>query len=279
MSTRHPPVELRAARLIQPARRRIRLRDLKRDAGIIRVLTARDFKVKYKQSVLGPLWLLFQPLAMLAAFLIAFQGLGDVRTSDVPYALFSLVGLSVWAFFQASMTIGTASIVTNFGFVRYTPCPRHTFPIAAVIASVPAFAVPMTATLVAVAATGHISPRAVLLPAALAWLFVLILGVVAITSSLTVRYRDINSALPFLLQIGIFLAPIGYPLADLSDPVRALIGLNPLTGIIEASRWMTLSGYAPSIEPIAVSVAATLALVVVGWRLFTRLETTMADDI
>ena len=76
------------------------------------MLAARDFKVKYKQSLLGPLWLFFQPLALLAAFLVAFQGLADVE-SGTPYMPFALVGLSVWAFFQASMTIGTAAFITN----------------------------------------------------------------------------------------------------------------------------------------------------------------------
>ena len=76
----------------------------------MRVLAARDFKVKYKQSVLGPLWLIFQPIALLAAFLVAFKGLIGVESSGVPYVAFALVGLSVWAFFQASLTIGTASL-------------------------------------------------------------------------------------------------------------------------------------------------------------------------
>lgn len=266
-------------RVIRPAKRRLRMRHLIRDASIIRVIAGRDFKVKYKQSVLGPLWLAIQPAALLGAFLLAFRGLGDVQTSDIPYVLFALVGLSAWAFFQASMTIGTASIVGSFGFVRYTPCPRHAFPIAAVIASLPALAVPAIAAVVAIAATGHLSPRVVLLPLGIAWLFALTLSVVAVSSSLAVRYRDIISALPFLLQLGVFLAPIGYPLADLSSAVRTLIGLNPLTGVIEAARWMTLDGYQPSFEPIGVSLAASAALAVFGWWLFSRVETTMADAI
>lgn len=249
------------------------------DVSIIRVLAARDFKVKYKQSLLGPLWLVFQPLALLAAFLVAFQGLADVGSSGLPYVLFALVGLSVWAFFQASMTIGTASVVTNISFVRFTPCPRHAFPIAAVIASLPSWAVTASGAVIAAAALGELSTRVLLLPIALIWLCLMTLGSVAITSALTVRYRDVNNALPFLLQVGVFFAPVGYALADLSQTMRVIIGLNPLTGAIEASRWMALDAYKPSVEPILVSLAVTAVLVLVGWRYFTLRETTMADEI
>ena len=91
------PVE----QVIVPVTRRLKLRDLSRAAPVIRVLAARDFKVKYKQSLLGPLWVVFQPLALLVAFLVAFRGLGDVRSSGVPYVVFALAALSAWTFFQA----------------------------------------------------------------------------------------------------------------------------------------------------------------------------------
>jgi lipopolysaccharide transport system permease protein len=269
------PVE----RVIEPAKRRLKLRQLPSYAPIVRVLAARDLKVKYKQSMLGPLWLVFQPLALFGAFLVAFKGLAGVQSAGVSYVPFALVGLSVWSFFQAAMTIGTASVLTNNSYVRYTPCPRPAFPIAAVIASLPAFGITFVGALIATVVNGALSPRVLLLPAALLWLVLLTLGAVAVLSSIAVRYRDINSALPFLLQVGVFLAPVGYPLSELSPAVRALVDLNPVTGVIEASRWMMLSGYHCSAAPIVLSLAVTALLVAGGWRLFTRLETTMADDI
>jgi ABC-type polysaccharide/polyol phosphate export permease len=271
--------ESTAVKVIAPAKRRLRVGDLLREGDVIRVLAARDFKVKYKQSLLGPAWLVFQPLALLAAFFIAFRGLGDVQTSGISYAAFTLVGLSVWAYFQASMTIGAASVITNMNYVRFTPCPRPAFPLAALIASLPACLVTIVGALAVAIPSDPVSPRILLLPLGMLWLVALTAGVVAIASSVAVRYRDIISALPFLLQVGVFLAPIGYSLPGLSDGVRTLVYLNPLTGLIEAWRWMFFAGYHPSPGPIVLSLAATGALLVSGWLLFSRLETTMADEI
>jgi len=269
------PVERR----IEPARTRLKIIDLLREMPVVRVLAARDFKVKYKQSTLGPLWLFFQPFALLAAFLVAFRGIANVETSGVPYVVFALVGLSVWAFFQASMTIGTASLVSSFHLVRLTPCPRLAFPIASVIASLPAMAVTTTAALVAAAVTGNLSVRVLLLPLGIVWLLVLTASVAAIASAITVRARDLLNALPFLLQVGVFVTPVGYPADALSPIPRFFVELNPLTGIIEMWRWMVLTSSGLDAFPVIVSLVATLLLVLVGWRVFARLEVTMADDI
>ena len=273
-----PPLESAEVRRVVPTKRRAKLIDFYRDAPVIQVLAARDFKVKYKQSLLGPLWLFFQPLALLAGFLVAFRGLADVQ-SGTPYVPFAMVGLSVWAFFQAAMTIGTAAFITNFMLVRFTPCPRLAFPVAGLIASVPSFVVTILGAFVAAAITGVLSPKALLMPFGFVWLFLLTAGVVAITASLAVQYRDIISALPFFLQVGLFLAPVGYPLSELSPTVRAILDFNPLTGLMEAWRWMVLADYTPSFEPIGVSLVLTPLIVLLGWRVFSRRETTMADEI
>ncbi len=272
-------LELLTERVIAPSKRRVRLRDLLRDTAVIRVLAARDFKVKYKQSLLGPIWLVFQPLALLGAFFVAFRNLANVASGGVPYAVFALVGLSVWSFFLAAMTIGSASVITNSNFVRFTPCPRPAFPIAAIIASLPSFAVTAAGAIVAAAVSDRLSIHVLLLPVGLFWLLLLTAGIVGITSSLAVRFRDVISAMPFLLQVGVFLAPVGYTLAGLGGTMRTLVEANPLTGLIEAWRWMMISGYQASVGPVIVSILETIVLVVVGWLIFSGIETTMADEI
>jgi ABC-type polysaccharide/polyol phosphate export permease len=271
-------LESPSVRVIKAVKRRLTLRDIWRGAQVIRVMASRDFKVKYKQSLLGPLWLLFQPLALLGAFFIAFRNLANVQPG-IPYSVFALVGLSVWAFFQASMTIGTASLISNMTLIRFTPCPRFAFPIAGIIASLPAWAVTTAGGLVAATVTGTLSARALLLPLALAWLLLLTAGFVALAAAFTVRYRDILAAMPFLLQVGLFLAPVGYPLSQLGSPIREIVELNPLTGLIEACRWMVVSGYSISPRAVAFSLLTTAVAGVAGWRTFTRRETTMADEI
>lgn len=266
-------------RVIVPAKRRVKFSHLRRDWPVIRVLAGRDFKLKYQQSVLGPIWLIIQPLALLAAFLVAFRGLGNVQVNNEPYVVFALCGLSAWSFFQASMTIGTASVITNFQYVRFTPCPRTAFPIAGTLASLPSFGVVALAAVVGSAATGHLTVRVLLLPVALAWLLLLTASVIGITSALAVRYRDVISALPLVLQVGVFLAPVGYSLSSLSPTIRHLVELNPLTGVIETLRWIILGGYDPLLVPVLIAVVLTVVLAFAGWRIFSRLETTMADEI
>jgi lipopolysaccharide transport system permease protein len=271
-------LETPIVRWIRPVERRIGLPDVWRGRQVIRVMASRDFKVKYKQSLLGPLWLVFQPVALLAAFFVAFRNLANVQPG-IPYSVFALVGLSAWAFFQASMTIGTASIITNIMLVRFTPCPRFAFPIAGIIASLPAWALTTVAAIVAAAVTGTLSLRVLLLPLGVVWLFLLTSGFVALAASFTVRYRDILAAMPFLLQVGLFLAPVGYPLHQLGPTVRQIVELNPLTGLMEAWRWMIVSDYSASPRVIIFSLVMTAVVIVAGWRTFTKLETTMADEI
>jgi lipopolysaccharide transport system permease protein len=274
-----PSLEAPIERHVRPVRSRIRLPEIFTDLPVVRVLAARDFKVKYKQSLLGPIWLIFQPLALLLAFLVAFKGLAGIQTSGVPYAVFALAGLTVWAFFQASVTIGTASLVSSIHLVKLTPCPRLAFPIASIIASLPAMAVTGVAALVSAAAVGALSVRVLLLPLGIAWIFLLTAGVVAITSAVTVRFRDILNGLPFLLQFGVFVSPVGYSPSQLDQPLQTAVELNPLTGVIEVWRWMILSGQTVDTFPLITSGIATALLLVLGWRVFTRLEVTMADDI
>ena len=274
-----PPLEDPRERVMVPAKRRLKLRHILLATPVIRVLALRDFRAKYKQSALGPLWAFFQPFALLVAFLVAFKGLGNVQTYGVPYAVFALVGLSVWSFFQVAATTSTSSLLANTSFIRYTPCPRPAFPIASILASFPTLIITVSAAILSAAATGHLSVRVLLLPFGIVWLLTLLIGTVALTSSLTVRFRDIISALPYLLQVGVFITPVGWSLAGLSPTLRAIVELNPLTGLIEAWRWMMLSGYSAALGPVLLSLGVSIVVCVAGWLVFSRVETVMADVI
>src|SRR3954452_13875001 len=265
-------------RILAPVKHRISVRDVFGNGELIRVLVARDLKVKYKQSVLGPIWLLFQPFALLVALVIGFQSVGHVDTGGVPYALFALTGLSIWGYFSSASAAGAISLIGNTNLVRYTACPRLALTVANLLASLPAFIVPACAAIVAALANGYLPVSLILAPVVAAWLVLFTVAFTAILASVAVRYHDVPAALPFLLQAGVFLAPVAYPTDQLSGVARTLVSLNPLTGVIEAWRWCVL-GVPPAGFALAASVVLTMALAVLAWTVFGRLEVTMTDDI
>ena len=108
----------------KPVKRRLKVREVWSSLHVARMIGVRDIKVKYKQAALGPLWLVMAPLGMLISITIAFSGVTDVNTGDIPYLLFALVGLTVWTFIQLSASLGAAAIYGNGGLVRRSPLPR-----------------------------------------------------------------------------------------------------------------------------------------------------------
>src|SRR4051794_23549512 len=264
--------------LIAPVRHRISVRDITANGALIRVLVSRDLKVKYKQSVLGPIWVVFQPFALLVAFIVGFHSVAGIETEGVPYALFALTGLAMWGYFSSASVTGSMSLTGNTNLVRFTACPRLPLTVANLLASLPAFIVPASAAIVAALASGYVSYSIIVAPLVAAWLLLLTVAFAATLAALAVRYHDIPAALPFLLQAGVFFAPVAYPTDQLSGVARALVSFNPLTGLIEAWRWCVL-GLPPDEFAVAVSLVLTAALVVIGWLIFGRLEVTMTDDI
>lgn len=265
-------------RVIEPARSRVRIRDLRDQVPVIRVLAARDFKMKYKQSLLGPIWLLIQPLALLGAFAVAFSSsTGDM--DGAPYVLFALSGLCVWAWFQAAVTMGGASLVSNNMLIRRTACPRSAFPVASLLATLPTLALTAGSTILLALALGELSQRALLLPLAAIWLFVLTTAVSWLAAAAAVFFRDVLNAMPFLLQVGVFLAPIGYAIDNVSTPMQVVLRLNPLTGVIEAWRWLLLPEAGLDLLTVGVALAITVALALAAGRIFARSEVVMADVI
>lgn len=264
---------------IESVRTRIHLDNLATMLPVVRVLAIRDFKAKFKQSALGPLWIFLQPLALLAAFLVGFHSVAAIGTAGIPYVVFVLVVLGAWTYFQAALSMGAVSLVTNGQLMQRTACPRLAFPIASLIANLPSLAVPLVAGVAAAAFTGELSPRVVLLPLGIAWLIAVTAGTVAMFSALTVRYRDLMAVLPLMLQVGVFFSPIGYQAADLPGVAQTLLGLNPLAGVMETWRWMILPINPPDSGLIAISLAVTVVLVLAGWFVFTRSEPTMADVV
>jgi lipopolysaccharide transport system permease protein len=261
-----------------PVTRRIRLREVVETMPVARMIGVRDIKVKYKQAALGPLWVIIAPLGLLAAVTIAFSGVTNVSTGDVPYVVFALAGLAVWTYVQLTMMVGAQAIISNATLVRRSTCPRLALVTSVLISNIPPFAIMLVVTVAGSAITGHLPLQALLIPAFIAWLVVLAWSVALIAASVSVRFRDIVAIIPLLAQAGMFVTPVGYPIDNAPSHIQTILALNPVSGVIETFRW-SLLGMRPDMKVIAISAVLTVVLAVGGWVVFGRLETRFADYV
>jgi lipopolysaccharide transport system permease protein len=260
-----------------PVPRRVRLTDIWATRRVGWMLGWRDMKTKYKQSALGPLWLVLQPLGMLAAITIAFSKVTSVDTGDVPYVVFALVGLAVWTYVQMAITVAPQTLPSNQQVVRRSPCPRVAFVTGTLISVLPPLGVVLVASVVAAAISGNLPVEALALPLLVVWLIVLMGGFTLLVTALGARFRDAVALAPLVVQAGIFLTPVGYPL-DAAGSFAKVLAFNPVSGVIEGWRW-SLLGIAPDGFAIGVAVAETVAVALLGWYVFGRMETRFSDYV
>src|SRR5919106_326942 len=228
-------------RVTHPVRRRVRLRDIWASLPVGWMLGWRDMKAKYKQSALGPLWLVLQPLGMLLAITIAFSKVTSVDTGDVPYVVFALVGLAVWTYVQMTNTVAPGTLQANQQVVRRSPCPRVAFVTGTLISVLPPLAVVLAASIAAAAISGSLPLEALMMPLLVAWLVVMMWGFTLLVTALGGRFRDAVALAPLVVQSGIFLTPVGYPL-DAAGSFAKVLAFNPASGVIESWRWSVLGG-------------------------------------
>src|SRR3954447_5831056 len=264
-------------RVTLPAKRRIRLSDLWSSRHVGFMLGLRDIKAKYKQSALGPLWLVLQPLGMLAAVSIAFSKVTSVDTGSVPYITFALVGLAVWTYVQMAITVAPQVLQANYQVVRRSPCPRLAFVTGTLVSVLPPLGVVFTASVVAAAISGTLSVQALVMPVLVAWLLLMTFGFTLLVTAIGGRFRDAVAMAPLVVQAGIFLTPVGYPLSAAGNFAKVL-AFNPASGIIESWRW-SLLGSTPDMFAVIVAIVETIVMVLLGWYVFGRMETRFADYV
>jgi lipopolysaccharide transport system permease protein len=265
-------------RVTVPVRRRIHLRDIWTSLPVGWMLGRRDVKIKYKQSALGPLWLVLQPLGMLLAITLAFSKVTSVPTGNVPYVVFALVGLAVWTYVQMTITVSPQVLQSNQQVVRRSPCPRLAFVTGTLISVLPPLAVVLVASVAAAAISGHLGVEALAMPVLIVWLVVLMWGFTLLVTAIGGRFRDAVALAPVVVQAGIFLTPVGYPLSAVPGSFAKVLALNPVSGVIEAWRW-SLLGIAPDGFAVIVALVATVVVTVLGWYVFGRMETRFSDYV
>jgi lipopolysaccharide transport system permease protein len=240
----------------------------------------RDIKARYKQTYLGPFWAIFRPLATLVLFSVIFGGLAGIKPgSNIPYPLFSL-GLLPWTYFTSVVTGASSSILNSSGILTKVYFPRLYAPISAATTPLVDFALTLVVAFGLFAYYQRLpSWHIVFMPIFILLALIAGLSVGLWFSGAMVRYRDVQYALPFSLQIWMYLTPVIYPASLIPDRFRWLLNLNPVTGIVEGFRWSLFGNGAPSLTPLFVGTASSLALFVGGLFFFRRTERTIVDMI
>ncbi|MGA2913328.1 MAG: ABC transporter permease [Methanoregula sp.] len=240
---------------------------------------ARDVKIRYKQTALGFLWAIIQPLFLMVVFTLFFGSLAKIPSEGIPYPLFSFTALIPWTLFAEGLTRSTTSTVQNAGIMTKVYFPRLIMPISGILSPLVDFTIAFIILLLMMAYYGFIPTIAIaLLP-----LFVLLavttsLAVGLWLSALNVKYRDFQYTIPFLVQIWLFASPVVYPSSLLPEQFRLLYGLNPMAGVIEGFRWALL-GTNPPESMILVSVGVVVLLLVGGLFYFKRMEQYFSDVV
>ena len=276
--------------VIQPNRAWLRIpwREIWRYRDLVALLVRRDFVATYKQTVLGPLWYVIQPLFQTAVFTVIFGNLADLPTDEFPKPIFYLCGTLAWAYFSQCAG-GTSSVLTAnatlFGKVYF---PRLVIPVSRVITNLIGFAIQFGTFLVLwgyfrlfVAAGADLSMNwwALLLPVGLLVSAAAGMGVGLWVSALTCKYRDFTMVFQFVLRLWMYATPVVYPLSLVPERWRWLSALNPMTAVAEFYR-LALLGRG-LVEPLFVvlSIAMSLLLLLSGMIVFTRAERTFIDTV
>lgn len=279
--------------IIQPSRGwlRINWRELWEYRDLLRILVRRDFLAKYKQTVLGPLWFVIQPLLTALVMSIAFNRIGGVDTGRIPDIIFNLCALLPWSYFSQNVTTGAATFTANshlFGKVYF---PRLVVPAAASISNMFALAlqfVVFVAFYLFYAISGadiNMGASALLIIPLMILTGILSLGVSLLIAASTAKYRDLSHLTPVLLQLWMFASPVFYPMAKMEHhPSFAwLCWANPMAPIVQATRDILLSGGAwatPQMPQMLASSALTAVLaLILGVAAFNRAERTVVDSV
>jgi lipopolysaccharide transport system permease protein len=251
---------------------------LREYGDLLRVLSAHRISVRYKQTKLGLVWAVLQPLAMMIVFTAVFSVLTKMPSDGVPYALFAYAALLPWTFFSTSVTSGTASLVTHTHLITKVYFPREILPITYVVAGLFDFAAGFV-VLLGLMAWYHVplTLLALNLVPIVGLLAAWILAVSLVLAAVQVRFRDVGVALPVLVQALMFASPVIYPLSAVPAAWRAWYLLNPMAGIVSSFRDVLLHGTVPAAGPLGIALAVTAVALPLAYLVFKRAEATMAD--
>lgn len=280
MKKKNPTI---SERIIRPRRGvvGINFEELWRYRELFGFLTWRDVIVRYKQTAIGILWAVLQPLLTMIVFTVVFGKLAKFPSHDVPYAIMTFAGLLPWQFFSNALTRGSDSVVGAGNMVRKIYFPRLIIPASATLGAVVDFLIAFVILLVLMMYYGvDFRIHILLLPLFFMVAFLTAFGASLWFSALNVKYRDVKHLMPFIVKMGIYVSPVGFMSSIIPEKWRFLYSLNPMVGVIDGFRWAILG---PLFEPFWpgfwISLSMVILLLVTGVFYFRFFEKTFADVI
>ncbi len=274
--TQSPPI------LINPPRGWVSLdlRDLWEYRELLYFLVWRYLKVRYKQTLLGVAWIVLQPLATTLIFSVIFGNFAKIPSENLPYAVFALSGLVPWIYFAGAFSRGGTSLVGSASLITKVYFPRLIIPLGSMLSGL------VDQTIVFIVLLGMmlffgIAPAASILalPFFLLLAIATALGVSLWLSALHVQYHDVAYLIPFLSQFWLYATPVVYPSSLIPEQYRILLGLNPMTSVVEGFRWALLGTGQPPGPMLAVSIAMVVIVLITGLFYFKRMEDSFADVV
>jgi lipopolysaccharide transport system permease protein len=242
-------------------------------------LALRDIKVKYKQTVIGALWAIIQPLTTMIIFSFFFGKIAQIPSDGVPYPVFSYSGLLLWMFFANSLSAASQSMISSSNLISKVYFPRLIVPIASTLSNVVDYFI-ASIILFFLMLFFNLTPSLgiVLTPLVLFLTWMLANGIGFFLTAVNVKYRDVRYAVPFFIQLLIYVTPVIYPIS-VAGQFKWLVSLNPMSGLIEAHRALILGNQAVNIEMLLVSALITIVIFIFGLYYFKSVERYFADII
>lgn len=263
----------------------VNLKDVWAYRDLIALFVRRDFVAKYKQTILGPLWFLIQPLLTTIMFTIVFGRIAGISTDGLPKMLFYMSGITAWNYFAESLKATSNTFVANAGIFGKVYFPRLALPISTVISGLIQFFIQflfLIAFMIYFGITGaNFSPNIyiLLIPVLIIMMAGLGLGMGIIISSLTTKYRDLTNLVGFGVQLFMYATPIIYPLSSLPTKYQTILVLNPITSIIETFRFALLGTGSFNPLHLLYSFVVMIVFLAVGIVLFNKIEQSFMDTV
>ena len=259
----------------------INLPELWQFRDLLTTLAQRDVKLRYRQTSLGVIWVILQPLIAAIIFAFVFGKVAKLPSAPgVPYLVFSYAGLLAWNAFSSTLTKTSGCLLQNSNLVSKVYFPRMALPLSTVFSTLIDFGVALT-MMALLMVINHVVPSAalLLLPVWLLLTILLATGIGMYTSALMVSYRDVQFILPVVTQFLLYASPVAYSAALIPHKYKLIFEVNPLTGLLEAFRWSLLGTAAPAWSAVAYAAAASVLVFVLGAFSFKKMERKFADVI